>query len=116
MKAENVIKFVLGDPPFITDFQCDDLNQPGDVLSGFSLPCKASGTRHSEYRWQHNGQDIDYNTAQQYRLLKSETLEGTMLSSKNNADYQCFVKNYFGEDFSKKLKIVVSGKIICVSS
>ena len=99
----------LGDPPLITDFQYDDLDQPGDVLSGFNLPCKATGTRPLEYRWQHNGQDIEY--GQHYRLLKSGTLEGTMLSSKNNGDYQCFVKNDFGEDFSKKLKVVVSGKI-----
>ena len=38
-----------------------------------------------------------------------------MLSSKNNGEYQCFVKNDFGEDFSKKLKVVVSGKI-CIAS
>ena len=102
-----------GDPPLVTDFQYDDLDQPGDVLSGFNLPCKATGTRPLEYKWQHNGQDIEY--GQHYRLLKSGTLEGTMLSSKNNGDYQCFVKNDFGEDFSKKLKFIVSGKI-CLRS
>lgn len=101
---------LLGDPPLITDFKSDDFDQPGDILSGsgFNLPCKATGTSPLDYRWQHNGEDVEYGV--QYQLLNSGTLEGKLLSSNNNGEYQCFVKNDFGEDFSRKLKVVISGE------
>ncbi|KAJ7377576.1 ATP-dependent DNA helicase chl1 [Desmophyllum pertusum] len=106
--VQGIYNALSGEPPVIRDFQAHDLTQPEDVPSesGFQLPCKASGTSPLEYIWQHNGRDIKY--GDQYRLLKSGTLQGSFLNHTNNGKYQCFVKNDFGEDFSRKLKVLVS--------
>ena len=39
----------------------------------------------------------------------SGALEGIFLDHTNNGTYQCFVKNDFGEDFSRKIKVFVTG-------
>ncbi|KAL9959433.1 hypothetical protein ACROYT_G032757 [Oculina patagonica] len=97
-----------GEPPVIRDFLSYDLTLPGDVpsVSGFRLPCKASGSSPLRHRWEHNGRDIEY--GKQYRLLKSGALEGKFLNHTNNGTYQCFVENGFGEDFSRKIQVLVS--------
>ena len=98
-----------GKPPVITKFLADDLNQPGDVTSksGFQLPCEASGTRPLHYKWQLNGANIKYGGV--YRLLPSGTLVGQSLNQRNSGEYQCFVKNDYGIDFSRKLEVNVTG-------
>ena len=100
-----------GKPPVITKFLADDLNQPGDVTSksGFQLPCEASGTRPLHYKWQLNGVNIKYGGV--YRLLPAGTLVGQSLNQRNSGEYQCFVKNNYGMDFSRKLQVNVSGTI-----
>ena len=98
-----------GKPPVITKFLADDLNQPGDVTSksGFQLPCEASGTRPLHYKWRLNGANIKYGGV--YRLLPSGTLVGQSLNQRNSGEYQCFVKNDYGMDFSRKLEVNVTG-------
>lgn len=85
------------------------MNQPGDVTSksGFQLPCEASGTRLLHYRWQLNGANIKYGWV--YHLLPSGTLVGQSLNQTNSGEYQCFVKNDYGMDFSRKLQVKVTG-------
>ena len=41
----------------------------------------------------------------------SGALEGIFLNHTNNGTYQCFVKNDFGEDFSRKIKVLVTGRV-----
>lgn len=76
---------------------------------GFRLQCTAGGTSPLQYRWQHNGRDIVY--GKRFRLLPTGTLIGKPLDSNDDGTYQCFVKNDFGADFSRKLWINVTGKV-----
>lgn len=103
-----------GRPPVITDFLAYDLTRAGDVTShlGFRLPCAASGTGPLQYRWKLNGTDVSYEG--HYRLLPTGTLEGRDLDHSNDGTYQCFVKNDFGEDFSRKMWVKVSGTTCAV--
>lgn len=102
----------LGAPPVITNFKVRDLILPGDVFSesGFRLPCTATGTKPLQYTWQLNGKDVEYNDGFHFRLMKNGTLKGRYLEDSHDGKYQCFVKNNFGEAFSRKLQVRVTGK------
>lgn len=41
--------------------------------------------------------------------MKDGTLTGRYLDDTHSGIYQCIVKNSFGEDFSRKLKVRVTG-------
>ena len=41
--------------------------------------------------------------------MPSGTLVGQALNQRNSGKYQCFVKNDYGTDFSRKLEVNVTG-------
>jgi len=107
----NLFSGQVDPPPQITGFLSHDLVKPDEVkfgkISGFRLPCEASGTN-LQWRWRHNGTNIIFGG--QYKLGADGSLTGEFLEAENTGNYQCFVKDIATdkETFSRMLTVAVT--------
>ena len=109
-------------PPQITEFLQNDLVAPDEVKFRdntnwqLNLPCHATGSNNLSWEWRHNDVAIDPNKFvhnDDWQLRKDGTLLAKGLRISDNGTYQCFVTDTVTgvKTFSRKLRVVVTGKI-----
>ena len=93
-----------GEPPEIVDFLKGDLDKISD---DFTIPCKATGTKPLTWTWKKDG--VVFPWYRNSEVFADGTLSVEYISQFDDGVYQCFVKNAFGETYSRKVKVKVTG-------
>ena len=101
--------FFTGEPPNIFEFPEDDKDK---VYRPFTIPCNASGTPPLIWNWKKDGVDFPppFYIPFKANKLPDGSLEFKILDRTDDGEYQCFVRNAYGETYSRKLKLKVTGK------
>ena len=76
-----------------------------------TIPCKATGTKPLTWTWKKNG--VAFPSSTEWWRNADVSSDGTLtiesLKKDDDGVYQCFVKNAFGETYSRKVKVKVTG-------